>query len=225
MSATSRGTDATFCALRHVGAGFRVVSARVAFVPRTRWQTRPLSRPLGWAVVVVAARAPDQPLRAAGVARTRAGAVRALIRAVRRLTGRKQAPPGARPGERRGLPLLVASCAGQHWTWGARVGSESAARNAVSVAGLVKADAVEVTQLDAGTPDARWVVVLVPSASRRRLESLATGTAPRLLPCGKPVRPTKRQPSPTPHPLAVRWYPSGVELHRPAPDAPVILEE
>lgn len=224
MSATTRGTDATFSALRHVGSGFHVLSAHVRVSGRVDGRLRPLSRPL-WAVVVVAARSPRKRLRASGTSRTVQGARRALILAVRRLTGRKGVPGLRRPGERRGLPLLVVSCAGQHWTWGARVGSESAARNAVAVAGLVKADAVEVALQDEGTPDARWVVALVPSASRRRLDALATGAAPRLLPCGKPVRPTKRQPNPTPHPLAVRWYPSGVELHRATPDAPLILEE
>ena len=218
MSATTRGIDATFSALRHVGSGFRVVSAHVRASGRVDGRLRPLSRPL-WAVVVVASRSPHKRLRASGTARTVQGARRALILAVRRLTGRKGVPGLRRPGERVGLPLLVVSCAGALWTWGARVGSESAARNAVAVAGLVKADAVAVQLCDAETVDARWVVALVPSASRRRLDALATGTAPRLLPCGKPVKPSKRQPSPTPHPLATRWRPASYAP--PAPTADV----
>lgn len=134
-------------------------------------------------------------------------------------------PPGSAPGRVEAHPLVCVSLGGALWTWGARVARSEDALRAVRVASLVRAPAVPVQLCDAETVDARWVVAVVPSASRKRLDALATGAAPRLLPCGKPVKPSKRQPAPTPHPPATRWYASGTQLHRATPDAPVILEE
>lgn len=147
-------------------------------------------------------------VRLAGRALTRQNAVTYLRRAVRRETGAAFARSARRMGSRAadGAPLVVVSLGWRLLTWGERAGHARNARRAVRLAGLEPVGTVQT--FDLGTPDARHVV-RVSRASLPRLLLLETGQAPRLLPCGKPRRPTKRVPFLTPHPKAVDYHPPG----------------
>ena len=187
-----------------VGRYWSVEQASVTSVRRGR--SGALSVAFRWAATV--RHRSGRVERRSGVRRTRLNALRALRKAVRAVTGAAKAHPGRAPAfrARPGDPLIVVQCAGRSWEWGARVVQSQHARRAVRGAGLEPVGETET--YDLGTPDARHVV-RVARASLPRLALMEAGVAPRLLPCGKPQKPTKRRPLVTPFPQARPYLPPG----------------